>query len=32
MKTTKTLNILIEICKDGQNGFRDAGETQNIQT
>lgn len=26
MKTTKTLNILIEICKDGQNGFRDAGE------
>ncbi len=26
MNTTKTLNNLIEICKDGQNGFRDAGE------
>jgi len=26
MHTTKTLNSLIEICKDGQNGFRDAGE------
>lgn len=26
MNTTKTLNGLIEICKDGQEGFRDAGE------
>jgi len=26
MNTTKTLNHLIEICKDGQNGFHDAGE------
>lgn len=26
MKTTKTLNDLIEICKDGQDGFRDAAE------
>lgn len=26
MNITKTLNNLIEICKDGQDGFRDAGE------
>jgi len=26
MKTTTTLNTLIEICKDGQDGFRDAAE------
>jgi len=26
MNTTKTLNHLIEICKDGQDGFRESGE------
>lgn len=26
MNTTQTLNSLIEICKDGQDGFRDASE------
>ena len=26
MNTTKILNDLIQICKDGQDGFRDAGE------